>query len=170
MLARPPGPAREYGTVIAKISDAMMREQTRTADAFWRHICEHKELPPRDSVIMRHLARAWACDPPDVQHSGLCNRGIGLIREAVWGEPDAPPLADAIAAFEIWLRAKDAYRATFLEIWEMDEALRSHMSERHSIADLDPSKLAYCSACLRIERALYMRHRYKRPSARERMP
>jgi hypothetical protein len=152
--------------MIPDISPEMMREQSRATRAFMLYICEHKELPPRDSILARHLARAWSCDTMDVQHIGLCNIGIDLIRTAVWEGAEQPSLVDAIQGFEIWLRASDAHRATFVSRWEIDEMLRA-IQRKTPIVRSDPPKFnaidqAHCAQCLRIERELYMRHRYRR--------
>ena len=137
----------------ADISDEMMREQSRTARAYWLYICEHKALPPQGSLIARHLARAWACDTLDMQHIGLCDIGVDLIRCAVSGA--APPtLTDAIEAFEIWLRAKDVYRATFRMKWETDEFMRALRKNR---PHPDPSTRALLSRRLLLEREIYER-------------
>ena len=146
--------------MIADISDAMMREQSRTMHAFWLYICQHKALPPPDSIIMRHLMRAWSCDPVSARHTGLCHAGIDLLREAIRNTPDCPNLPDAIAGFELWLRADEAHRAEFVSTWEMAEVARAVYAKRLAKFPLQGPEREYAFRSRVLEHQIYMRHRY----------
>jgi hypothetical protein len=147
--------------VLAEISDDMMREQSRAKQAYFVYVCEHKAVPPKDSLIARHLERAFACDPPGTVQDALCEKGIDLIHEAIRGYPDSPPLANAIEGFETWLRASDVHRATFLGHWEEGEVYRQTPLTHKLNLPLSERDAEYRDQARRIEREIYQRHRYE---------